>query len=124
MRCLHGDASDAPELARYVGTVLSLRRQLRPVLWDSRLAQPVEVGLEWEADEGLHFSVHRSLGAAGGAVVMNHFQRVPLKGHLKLGEKGAEMRLFRPGEPPEAVGPDIDVSVGPDELVIIAWGAQ
>ena len=88
MRCLHGDASDAPELARYVGTVLSLRRELSSVLWDSRLIEPIEVGLELDTDEGLHCSVHRSLGAAGGAVVMNHFQTAPLKGHLKLGVTG------------------------------------
>lgn len=123
MRCLHGDASDAPELARYVGTVLSLRRELSSVLWDSRLIEPIEVGLELDTDEGLHCSVHRSLGAAGGAVVMNHFQKAPLKGHLKLGVTGHEMRLIRPGEPAEIVGADLDVSVAPDELLIITWGA-
>ena len=123
MGCLHGNASDAPELAGYVNTVLSLRRQLSPVLWDSRLAEPAEVGLELETDESLHCSVHRSLGQAGGAVVLNHFQTVPLKGHLKLGSLEGELRLFRPGEPAEVVGTEVDVSVAPDELVVIAWGA-
>ena len=123
MGCLHGDASDAPELARYVSTVLSLRRQLSSVVWDSRLAEPIEVGLELEADEHLHSSVHRSLGSRGGAVVLNHFQSVPLKAHLKLGAVDDEVRLFRPGEPPEVVGTEVDLSVAPDELMIIAWGA-
>lgn len=122
MRCLHGDASDAPDLARYVKEVLSLRRQLASVLWDSRPAEPHEVGLEMDADEGLHYFVHRSLGSAGGALVLNHFQPRSLGGRMKLNVDG-ELRVFRPGQPSEELPSSSDVTVAPDELVVIAWGA-
>jgi Domain of unknown function (DUF6259) len=123
MRCLHGDASDAPDLAGYVREVLALRRQLSPVLWDSRLVEAEEAGVEIDADEALHWSVHRSTGSPGGAVVLNHFKGTPLKGRVKLAGAGREVRLFRPGEQPEAVQGAADVEVGPEGLVVLAWGA-
>jgi hypothetical protein len=124
MRCLHGDASDAPDLAGYVREVLALRRQLSSVLWDSRLAELSEVGLEIEADEGLHWSVHKSLRSSGGALVLNHFKEASLKGHVRLDGVTGDVRLYRPGERPEAISSTTDVEVPHDSLVVLAWEAS
>jgi len=121
-RYLHGSADDIPELAPYVRAVLELRRNLRPVLWDSELVEPGVADVKVDSDDGLLSAVHRSREKPGaGAAVLNHFERDAKSAELRIDGGHRDAVLWRPGEAPTAIQLPAKVDVGPDEVVVATW---
>lgn len=119
-RCLHGSIADQPQLARYVAETLRLRRQLRPVLWDSRLVEPL--GVELSHDGTVKYSVHHSLETSRKAVVLNHFEERIQRGRLAIPEATrSNAVLYRPFKRPEEVRLPVDLTVDVDEVVVVVF---
>lgn len=116
-RCLHGSAADAPELAAYVREVLALRRSLRPVLWESRLAEPL--ALELDADPEVRSNLHESCQGKGAALVLNHFSRRARKARLAAWEGVAEVQVHRPGTAPRRAPLPLELELAPDEVAVL-----
>jgi hypothetical protein len=118
-RCLHGTANDVPQLGRYVAEALRTRRQLREVLWDSRLIEPVDVRVEGAPE--MRYSLHKSRISSGQAIVLNHFQRSDLTATVSHANRKGQATLYRPFKNPESITLPATITVPCDEFAIIVF---
>ncbi|GHO88074.1 DUF6259 domain-containing protein [Dictyobacter formicarum] len=118
-KCLHGIASDTPELSRYVSEALRLRRELRDVLWHSRLIEPIMVTVK--SEPGLLYTLHQSLRQEQQALVMNHFGVQSMQVEVARTDGVNKALVYRPYCDPEAITLPTSVTVERNEYTIIVF---
>ena len=123
-RCLHGTAEDVPVTARYAAAVLALRRSLRAVLWDGRMELPAVPGTRIEHD-GVLDGRFVSADGATRALVLNHWEERDRRVRIAemAGRTAGDVTLFTPGAAPERVQLPAEVTVRPEEVVVVVSGA-
>src|SRR5262249_1273909 len=119
-RCLHASTVDVPHLARYVAEVLRLRRELRGVLWDSRIVEPREV--ERAGDGGMRCGVLHSLLGEGKAAVLHHFEERALRTRVSIpGAAQSSATLYQPFRAPREVRLPFDLTLEADEVGVLVF---
>lgn len=122
-RCLHGTAQDMPVTARYTAAVLDLRRSLRHVLWDGRMQLPSVPGTRIDHD-GVLDGRFVSADGATTAVVLNHWEEAAKRARIAEigGRTTGEVTLFTPGAAPRTAQLPAEVTVEPDQVVVVISG--
>lgn len=118
-RCIHGTVGDVPQLGHYIAEALRVRRQLRDVLWDSTLIEPVHVQVK--ASESLLYALHQSRSTHRHALVLNHFESTRLSAEITTSKYAKQVALYRPFMEAETLTLPAVVDVPPDEFVIIVF---
>jgi hypothetical protein len=121
-RCLHGTASDALPLSRYVASALTLRRGLKESLWHSIVVEPVNVKVD--ASPHLLHSLHRSWQGHQETLVLNHFERSDQTAKVDYPDQFRTAVIHRPDRTPEQVSLPVTVSVPKDEVVVIRFAQE
>lgn len=117
-RCIHGTVADVPELGRYIAEALRIRRDLRDVLWDSRLVEPLDV--EVNAPAALYFSLHQSRTNTRMALVLNHFEPTGLNAMVAYSE-ATEATIYRPFREAEKRPLPMQLEVPANEFVVVVF---
>lgn len=120
-RCLHGTASDAPNLSRYVAEALRTRRALWDVLWHSTVIEAPPVMVDGPPE--VLSTLHQSWAGGRKALVLNHFERGELMARIGSLSGAANALLYRPFREPESIKLPASVVVTPDEFVITVFEA-
>lgn len=119
-RCLHGDASDVPDLARYVSEALRVRRSIRDRIWDSRLVDPALVDMS--APDSVFHALHRGTRHGALTLVANHFADSEQCVDIAACSGSTGATVYRPFRAPERVTLPASLPVPRDEFLIVAFG--
>jgi hypothetical protein len=118
-RCLHGTASDALPLSRYVATVLELRRSLWEALWHSTVVEPV--GVIVDASPQMLFNLQRNWQGQRETLVLNHFERTDQQAEIDYPDQYKRAVIHRPGREPERVTLPATITVPKDEVAVVCF---
>jgi hypothetical protein len=118
-RCLHGTASDALPLSRYVAAVLGLRRSLWEALWHSTVVEPV--GVTVDASPQMFFNLQRSWQSQQETLVLNHFERIDQQAKIDYPERYKGAVIHRPGHEPTRVTLPATLTVPKDEVAVVCF---
>ena len=118
-RYFHAGLSAVPRLAAYAREVLRVRRLLRNVLWDGRLADPGRAVVQGSVLHGVFAARAADPGAGTLAVVLDHFE--PTAQPLTLDIPGAarEVVVHRPFREPERARLPLATEVPAREFVVL-----
>jgi hypothetical protein len=116
-RSIHGTVGDVPAMGRYIAEALRIRRDLRDVLWDSQLIEPLSVQLDGPAS--LLYCLHKSRTSDRQALVLNHFETTTLAAEIKLADDARQVTVYRPFKGTETGSLPLRLEVPPNEFVIV-----
>jgi hypothetical protein len=121
-RYMHGDADDVPDLASYVRDVLRLRRQLRHVLWNSRLADPAD----WTVSEpDVYLGAHKAINADAAALVLHHAAQHPRTVTVdRAAGDAARATLHEPGRDPRTVMLPAQITIDAHRAAVLVLDHQ
>lgn len=118
-RCIHGTAADMPELGRYIAEALRVRRELRDVLWDSQLIEPLN--FEIDAPPELFYALHRSRVSNRQALVLNHFESTEISAQINRVDGTGHATLYRPFKDSESLSLPGSLRIPPNEFAVLVF---
>jgi hypothetical protein len=116
---VHGEVASLPNVSRYLGEALALRRELRPLLWEGRVADPSSVSVAGDLLHGVFEAPGDGGRPATRAVVLNHFESDTRAALVGVPEGAGMATVHRPFAAPQEVELPGMIEVPAGEYVVI-----